>query len=135
MQFREQGRKVQCIRVHYDPELGRSRQTVVASFDRSVVRDLPSEVVALLTADEREAAEKWMLRRRRRTEAKEAAEIMTDPAGYLVAFRQAVWMTEPERIEFDSIRNNLALVEVALKHKERYARESRANRRRASKEA
>ncbi|EKG8784216.1 hypothetical protein O5F62_004777 [Salmonella enterica] len=56
MQFREQGRKVQCIRSVYDPAVKRSHQKVVASFDRWADRlpDLPD-----LTDDERAEAVEW----------------------------------------------------------------------------
>ncbi|EBW0484423.1 hypothetical protein R088_24570 [Salmonella enterica subsp. enterica serovar Heidelberg] len=56
MQFREQGRKVQCIRSVYDPAVKRSHQKVVASFDRwaDTLPDLPE-----LTDDERREAAEW----------------------------------------------------------------------------
>ena len=34
MQFREQGKKIQCIRSTYDPATKRSHQKVIAAFDR-----------------------------------------------------------------------------------------------------
>ena len=52
MQFREQGKKIQCIRSTYDPASKRSHQKVVAVFDRWT-DSLSSVVVADLTALER----------------------------------------------------------------------------------
>ena len=48
MQFREQGKKIQCIRSTYDPASKRSHQKVVAAFDRWADK-LPSVEVADLT--------------------------------------------------------------------------------------
>lgn len=58
MQFREQGRKVQCIRSTYDPAIKRSYQKVIASFSRWA-DTLPSDEVADLTEDERGELAAW----------------------------------------------------------------------------
>lgn len=58
MQFREQGRKVQCIRSTYDPATKRSYQKVIASFSRWA-DTLPSDEVADLTEDERGELAAW----------------------------------------------------------------------------
>lgn len=60
MQFREQGRKVQCIRSAYDPAVKRSHQKVVASFDRWAV-ELPP--LPELTDSERVEASEWFAAR------------------------------------------------------------------------
>ena len=52
MQFREQGKKIQCIRSTYDPTSKRSHQKVVGAFDRWADK-LPSAVLAELTDAER----------------------------------------------------------------------------------
>lgn len=58
MQFREQGRKVQCIRSTYDPATKRSYQKVIASFSRWA-DTLPSDEVADLTEAERGELAAW----------------------------------------------------------------------------
>ena len=52
MQIRVQGRKIQCIRSEYDPEIKRSRQRVVATLD-SWADKMPSAGLEALTDAER----------------------------------------------------------------------------------
>jgi len=52
MQFREQGKKIQCIRSTYDSATKRSHQKVVGAFDRYTDK-LPSVGLEGLTNDER----------------------------------------------------------------------------------
>ena len=58
MQFREQGKKIQCIRSTYDPTTKRSHQKVVASFGRWADK-LPSDKLTDLTDTERQELVKW----------------------------------------------------------------------------
>lgn len=58
MQFREQGRKIQCIRSSYDPAAKRSHQKVVAAFSR-YADEIPSVDVADLSEEERRELAVW----------------------------------------------------------------------------
>lgn len=58
MQFREQGRKIQCIRSTYDPARKRSNQKVVGAFDRWSDK-LPSAGLEELTDAERQELAAW----------------------------------------------------------------------------
>ncbi len=58
MQFREQGKKIQCIRSTYDPATKRSHQKVVAAFGRWA-DSLPSDEMADLTESERQELVAW----------------------------------------------------------------------------
>ena len=58
MQFREQGKKIQCIRSTYDPTIKRSHQKVVAAFGRWADK-LPSDELADLTDAERQELAAW----------------------------------------------------------------------------
>ena len=58
MQFREQGKKIQCIRSSYDPAAKRSHQKVVAAFDRYTDK-IQSVDVADLTEEERQELAVW----------------------------------------------------------------------------
>lgn len=58
MQFREQGKKIQCIRSTYDPASKRSHQKVVGAFDRWSDK-LPSAGLAELTDTERQELAAW----------------------------------------------------------------------------
>lgn len=53
MQFREQGKKIQCIRSTYNPATKRSGSNVVASFDRYSDK-IPSELPELTEAERAE---------------------------------------------------------------------------------
>ncbi len=58
MQFREQGKKIQCIRSTYDSTIKRSHQKLVATFDRYADK-LPSVDVAVLTDAEHKELTAW----------------------------------------------------------------------------
>lgn len=58
MQFREQGKKIQCIRSTYDPGAKRSHQKVVGAFDRWA-DSLPSVGLEELTDAERQELAVW----------------------------------------------------------------------------
>ena len=58
MQFREQGKKIQCIRSTYDPASKRSHQKVVGAFDRYADK-LPSVGLEELIDAERQELGKW----------------------------------------------------------------------------
>lgn len=58
MQIRTQGRKTQCIRSTYDPQIKRSRQTVVATFDRYADK-FPSAGLDALTEGELAELHAW----------------------------------------------------------------------------
>ena len=58
MQFREQGKKIQCIRSTYDPASKRSHQKVIAAFDRWADK-LPSAGFDDLTDAERLELVAW----------------------------------------------------------------------------
>ena len=58
MQFREQGKKIQCIRSTYDPASKRSHQKVVGAFDRWA-DTLPSAGLEGLTDAEQQELAAW----------------------------------------------------------------------------
>lgn len=58
MQFREQGKKIQCIRSFYDSVSKRSRQKLVATFDRYTDK-FSSAQIAELTEAERQELTTW----------------------------------------------------------------------------
>lgn len=63
MQIREQGKKIQCIRSAYDPEIKRSRQSVVLTFSRWATRLPPDDELAELTDSERQELVTWFEQR------------------------------------------------------------------------
>lgn len=71
MQFRVQGKKIQCIRAVYDPQAKRSRQTMIASFDRWSDR-IPADGTAGLTDLERSELQAWLDARAEKSRAETA---------------------------------------------------------------
>lgn len=63
MQFREQGKKIQCIRSVYDPSAKRSHQTVAESFGRWTDKLPSAESLPKLTADEYQELSAWFASR------------------------------------------------------------------------
>jgi hypothetical protein len=68
MQFREQGKKIQCIRSTYDPATKRSHQKVVAAFDRWADK-LPSSGLDGLSEAEHAALVEWFAARQAKAQA------------------------------------------------------------------
>lgn len=68
MQFREQGKKIQCIRSTYDPASKRSHQKVIAAFDRWADK-LPSVGLEGLTETERQELVAWFDARQAKAQA------------------------------------------------------------------
>ncbi len=62
MQFREQGKQIQCIRSAYDPAIKRSHQTVIATFNRST-DTIPAADMTGLTDQERQELAVWFQQR------------------------------------------------------------------------
>lgn len=62
MQFREQGKKIQCIRSFYDPVGKRSRQKLIVAFDRYSDK-FPSVEISELTEVERQELATWFAAR------------------------------------------------------------------------
>lgn len=58
MQIRVQGQKIQCIRSTYDPQIKRSRQTVVATLDKYADK-FPSAGLDALTESELAELHAW----------------------------------------------------------------------------
>lgn len=68
MQFREQGKKIQCIRSIYDPADKRSHQKVVATFDRWQSKISLDDLAALTEAERREFAAWFYIREAEKAE-------------------------------------------------------------------
>ncbi len=99
MQFREQGKKIQCIRSTYDPATKRSHQAVIASFDRWADK-LPSDELEGLTDAERQELAGWFASHRAQKigrlnayKARTGGETLTDLAD---AIRSAGTLTDEQ---------------------------------------
>lgn len=117
MQFREQGRKVQCIRSTYDPATKRSHQKVIASIDR-YVSVAPGDVLELLDAQEQSDLAAWLKARQERQDASHRATALR-LAGYsLDSLAAAVRVADAGTINDDQaakIWHGLAAVAKALR--------------------
>lgn len=118
MQFREQGHKVQVIRNTYVPELGRSRQKVVATFDRTL-RTAPQELQKYLTPEEwEELFHWWRIRCRDRALAAHRALCM-NAVEHLQALEQALGVAQTETLDFVGIRSQLRKIDEQLQYLEK----------------
>jgi hypothetical protein len=71
MQFREQGKKIQCIRSIYDPVSKHSHQKVISAFSRDSDSFPGADLLTDLDDEERKELDKWWMER----QARKAAEI------------------------------------------------------------
>lgn len=115
MQFREQGKKIQCIRSSYDTEAKRSHQKLIATFDRYADK-ISSACVADLTDDERQELAVWFGHRQASRTAQlsqyraaTSAQTLTDLAA---AIRTAKEMTDDQA---SAVWSGLADVAKALR--------------------
>lgn len=112
MQFREQGKKIQCIRSTYDPASKRSHQKVVAAFDRWADK-LPSVEVADLTDAERQELAAWF-------EARQSVKVermnqyrVTSAASTLVQLGESIKATGAAMTDSEAALTWRALTDVA----------------------
>lgn len=92
MQFREQGKKIQCIRSTYDPSSKRSLQKVIATLDRTVDKLVFSQVSDLTDAEQQELTKWFIARRIAEAERNDERRVM-NAASDLAALGQAVRAT------------------------------------------
>ena len=112
MQFREQGKKIQCIRSAYDPASKRSHQKVVAAFDRKA-DDLPFVVVADLTATERLDLAVWF-KARQSVKAKHMNQSrVTSAASTLMQLGESIKATGAAMTDSEAALTWSALTDVA----------------------
>jgi hypothetical protein len=112
MQFREQGKKIQCIRSTYDPASKRSHQKVVAVFDRWA-DSLPSVVVADLTALERLDLAVWFKARQSVKAERMNQYRVTSAAATLVQLGESIKATGAAMTDGEAATTWSALTEVA----------------------
>ena len=112
MQFREQGKKIQCIRSTYDPASKRSHQKVVAAFDRWADK-LPSVEVADLTDTERQELAAWFETRQSvKAERMNQYRVMS-AASTLVQLAESIKATGAAMTDKEAALTWSALAEVA----------------------
>lgn len=115
MQFREQGRKVQCIRSTYDPAVKRSHQKVIAAFDRWAEELPSSELEALTDAERKELAAWFEARQAKRSATRQRWQIQDAPrtlSGLAEAIRAAEALSNEQAA---AIWTGLSLVGKALR--------------------
>ena len=71
MQFRIQGKKIQCLRYEHDPEQNRKRQVMVASFPTTMYH-LPEDGLSDFSAAEIQEFKAWLSDRLNRVEDRDA---------------------------------------------------------------
>ena len=94
MQFREQGKKIQCIRSTYDPATKRSHQKVVATFDRWADK-LPSVGLENLTGEERAELVGWFDAKQSKAQASRQRWRASDAPRTLADLAEAIRAADP----------------------------------------
>ena len=112
MQFREQGKKIQCIRSTYDPATKRSHQKVVAAFDRWTDK-LPSVGLDELTAAERQELATWFEARQSLKAERMNQYRVTSAASSLVQLGVSIRATGEAMTDAEAAATWNALAEVA----------------------
>lgn len=114
MQFREQGKKVQCIRSSYDQASKRSHQKVIATFDRQADK-ISSECLSLLTAVEQQELNKWFAARQLVTAEKKIKAQACSGAQTLADLAKAITAERLTAEQASDIWRGLAAVAKSLR--------------------
>jgi hypothetical protein len=112
MQFREQGKKIQCIRSAYDPSSKRSHQKVVAAFERWADK-VPSVEVADLTEEERQELATWFEARQSVKAERMNQYRVTSAASTLVQLGESIKATGAAMTDAEAALTWRALTDVA----------------------
>ena len=136
MQFREQGKQVQCIRSTYSSEHKRSQQKVVAAFDRYATT-LPTAEIAALTDQERSELTAWFEARDTEKRALRHASLARTAAGTLTPVADAISAVGKTMSAADAAATWAALDQVAqaLRQTGHAKPKAKAKRARAKKAA
>ncbi|GHU34519.1 hypothetical protein AGMMS50256_28250 [Betaproteobacteria bacterium] len=112
MQFREQGKKIQCIRSIYDPISKRSHQKVITAFPRYSDSFPSTDLLADLSDEEKKLLDRWWADR----QARNAADIQhrrTQYAGVTLSDLAEAIKACPEMTEEEAATAWSGLVAVA----------------------
>jgi hypothetical protein len=112
MQFREQGKKIQCIRSTYDPLSKRSRQNLVLTCDRNVDK-LPSMDATILTEAERKEFENWFKERQEAKAERLNQYRVMSAAATLIELAQSIKATGAAMTDSEAAATWSALSDVA----------------------
>lgn len=112
MQFREQGKKIQCIRSAYDPASKRSHQKVIAAFERWADK-VPSVEVADLTDAERQELATWFEARQSVKAERMNQYRVTSAASTLVQLGESIKATGAAMTDAEAALTWRALTDVA----------------------
>ncbi|MBD3816329.1 MAG: hypothetical protein IE913_07745 [Halothiobacillus sp.] len=114
MQFREQGKKIQCIRSIYDPAIKRCHQRVICTFDRAA-QELPTEGLEGLTGIERQELAAWFDARQSRNATLLNRQRVNTGGQTLFELAAAIRACEVTDAEASAIWDGVAEVAKALK--------------------
>lgn len=114
MQFREQGRKIQCVRATYDTQAKRTHQRVIASFDRHA-DEVPATGLEDLTAAELKQLAAWLDDVRQAKRQAIAHDRIVGVPGELVLLVDAINSNGIDLDQAASILASLDLVKKAIK--------------------
>ncbi len=118
MQIRVQGQKIQCIRSAYDPQIKRSRQSVVATLDKYADK-IPSEGLEALVDEEMAELRAWFDARAAQRSADDARICLQFAPGWLNRIAGALADEQADAILSDEhvakIWESIGSLQVALR--------------------
>ena len=112
MQFREQGKKIQCIRSTYDPASKRCHQKLIASFDSKADRLIAAELLNL-TNTEQQALAKWFMTRKIAKAERHDQHRVMGAANSLAQLGQSIKATGAAMTDSEAAATWSALTDVA----------------------
>ena len=112
MQFREQGKKIQCIRSTYDPATKRCHQKVVATLDRSANKLVFAQMLDLTNAEQKALA-KWFITRQVAQAERNDQQRVMGAADSLAQLGQSIRATGAAMTDSEAAATWSALTDVA----------------------
>lgn len=91
MQFRIMGKRIQCLRSHYNPKKKMGEQKLIASIDANIEK-LPDDlsVLSALTQDELKQFEQWLEKRKAKQDLENAKNTIDNAPAMLANILQAI---------------------------------------------
>ena len=115
MQFRIQGKKIQCLRYEHDPEQNRKRQVMVATFPTAMY-ELPEEGLFDFSAAEVQEFDAWLTKRLNRLKDGAALDFIDSFEAISQSIVRGVYIENEMNVErSDVLWHGLAAIAKALR--------------------
>ena len=115
MQFRQQGKSIQCIRNYYDPEVKRGRQVVLLKFPRWIEKLPPNTDLSLLTPGEIDELNSWFESRIEKAEMERLQNTLDFAPKTILDIRDSLLTLGVEKPQADALWRSIKALEKELK--------------------